>query len=139
MNQQLRDQVLANAIGTAGDRAVGVYVNLLDAKAQTHTLDGDTTGGGHRPGTRLPGKSEFPAGWSDQKILHDISDVAADPNSKVTKQGHTTLIEGRRGGVDIRVVERDGRNHHRILHESAEKSKPIRRYRCLLPLVVLRI
>jgi hypothetical protein len=44
-----------------------------------------------------------------RKILHDISDVATDPNSRVTRQGRTTLIEGRRDGVDIRVVERDGR------------------------------
>jgi len=37
-------------------------VNLADQKATTHTLDGDATGGGHRPGTGIPGKSEFPAG-----------------------------------------------------------------------------
>jgi RHS repeat-associated protein len=110
VNQQVRDQVLANAIATAGDRAVSVYVNLTDLQAQQHILDGDPNGGGgHRPGTGIPGKSEFPVGWSDQQILHDISDVATDPNSKVTVQGRTKLIEGRRDGVDIRVVERDGR------------------------------
>jgi len=86
-----------------------VYVNLLDARAQTHVLEGDATGGGHRAGTGIPGKSEFPATWSDDKILHYISDVDTAPNSIRTKQGNTTLIEGMREGVKIRVVERDGR------------------------------
>src|SRR2546426_3878877 len=77
-------------------------VNLADQKATTHTLDGDT-GGGHRPGTGIPGKSEFPANWSDDKIMHNISDVATDPASKVTTAGRTTLVDGTREGVNIRV------------------------------------
>jgi Bacterial EndoU nuclease len=72
-------------------------------------LDGDATGGGHAPGTGVPGKSEFPAGWSRDKIMNDISDVATDPASKVTQAGRTTLIDGTRDGVNIRVVVRDGR------------------------------
>ncbi len=108
-NHGRRDQIEAMAIATVGDRAAGVYVNLLDASGQTHVLEGDATGGGHRAGTGIPGKSEFPASWSDDKILHYISDVATASNSIVTKQGNTTLIEGSREGVQIRVVERDGR------------------------------
>lgn len=81
----------------------------VDPKASTHILEGDASGGGHRPGTGVPGKSEFPSGWSDEKILQKVTDVANDPNSKITTQGSTTLIEGTRDGVDIRVVERDGR------------------------------
>ena len=49
-----------------------------------------STGGGHRPGTGISGKTKFPANWSDEKILHEISDVATDPASKVTQQGKTT-------------------------------------------------
>ncbi len=86
------------------------YVDLTDAKGRTHILDGDSTGGGHRPGTGAPGKSEFPSTWSDDKILHEISDVATDPASKITPgRGGRTIAEGTRDGVDIRtVVERDG-------------------------------
>ena len=63
----------------------------------------------HRAGTGISGKSEFPAGWSDDKIMREISDVATDPASKVTVQGRDTVVEGRRDGVDIRVIMRDGR------------------------------
>ena len=84
-------------------------VNLADQKATTHVLDGDATGGGHRPGTGIPGKSEFPANWDDDKIMQEISDVATDPASKVTTAGRTTLVDGTREGVNIRVVVRDGR------------------------------
>jgi RHS repeat-associated protein len=84
-------------------------VNLADQKATTHILDGDATEGGHRPGTGIPGKSEFPASWSDDKIMHNISDVATDPTSKTTTVGRTTLVDGTREGVNIRVVIRDGR------------------------------
>ena len=84
-------------------------VNPADQKATTHTLDGDATGGGHAPGTGNPGKSEFPAGWSRDKIMKDISDVATDPASKVTTVGRTTLVDGARDGVNIRVVIKDGR------------------------------
>jgi hypothetical protein len=42
----------------------------------THILDGDATGGGHRPGTGKPGKTEFPAGWDDGKIIDTLLDVA---------------------------------------------------------------
>lgn len=85
------------------------YVNLADQKATTHILDSDETGGGHRPGTGIPGKSEFPVGWSDDKIMHYISDVAADPASKTTTVGRTTIVEGYREGIKIRVIIRDNR------------------------------
>ena len=85
------------------------YVDLTGEEARTHILEGDEIGGGHRAGTGISGKSEFPAGWSDDKIMHEISDVATDPASKVTVQGRDTVVEGRRDGVDIRVIMRDGR------------------------------
>ena len=82
------------------------FVDLTDTRARKHILDGDLTGGGHRWGTGKPGKSEFPLSWSDDKILHAISDIATDP--KVTmgipdKKGYVTgvnLIDG----VEIRVA-----------------------------------
>jgi hypothetical protein len=87
----------------------GEFVNLADQTATTHILEGDATGGGHAPGLGIPGKSEFPAGWSNDRIMHEISDVATDPASRVTTQGRTTIIQGTRDGVNIKVVMRDGR------------------------------
>lgn len=86
------------------------FVDLASPQRRKHILDGDATGGGHRPGTGKPGKSEFPQGWSDSKIMHEISDVATDPNS-VTRAGRggRTITKGTRNGVDIRVIqERNG-------------------------------
>jgi len=40
--------------------------------------------------------------------MHEISDVASAPGSRVTSQGRTTIIDGTRGGVNIRAVTRDG-------------------------------
>ena len=80
--------------------------SLLDDKGRTHTLDGDATGGGHRPGTGLPGKSEFPEGWSDGKIEGEISDVATAPDSAWSTpngKGYSTA-EGERDGVKIKTV-----------------------------------
>lgn len=106
VNQKVVDQMTLEAIASAPER----FVDLTDMKARTHILDGEANGsGGHCPGTGTPGKSEFPAGWSDAKILHEISDVATDPNSRTYKQGSVTVVEGRREGVDIRVIERDNR------------------------------
>ena len=78
---------------------------------RVHILEGDSRGGGHRPGRGIPGKSEFPAGWSDDRIVAAIEDVANDPASRrrVEADGRT-VVTGRRGGVELRVVvERDGR------------------------------
>lgn len=79
--------------------------SLLDPKDATHVLDGDADGGGHAHGTGKPGKSEFPSGWSRDKILGEISDVATDPNSsrKPGREG-TTVVVGTRDGVGIRVI-----------------------------------
>ncbi|PZE39357.1 EndoU domain-containing protein [Curtobacterium sp. MCPF17_031] len=78
-------------------------------------LDGEVRGdgsfgGGHRQGTGFPGKSEFPASWSDGRIIHDISDVATDPDLEWVPQGKagtTFIANGMRDGVAIRVVIRN--------------------------------
>ena len=86
---------------------VATKPDLTDDKGRKHILDGDETGGGHRAGTGKSGKSEFPADWSDEKILGEISDVATDPRSKTSQGGKVS--EGARGGVDIKVVVGGGR------------------------------
>ena len=45
-----------------------------------HILDGDRWGGGHRHGTGRPGKTEFPVGWDDQKIIGHVLGVARAPD-----------------------------------------------------------
>ena len=81
------------------------YVDLTNPDRRTHILDGDSTGGGHRPGIGIPGKSEFPQDWSDDKIIDAISDVATDPNSVSTSgRGGKTVVDGARDGVGIRVI-----------------------------------
>ena len=80
--------------------------NLLDRKGETHVLDGDVTGGGHRPGTGHSGKSEFPSSWSDDRIKGEISEIATNPStnwSKPDKRGYVTG-SGTRDGVEIKVV-----------------------------------
>ncbi len=77
-----------------------------------HILEGDARGGGHRPGRGIPNKSEFPRGWSDDRIIGTIEEVANDPEAarRLEADGRT-VVTGRRHGVDIRVViDRDGRS-----------------------------
>jgi hypothetical protein len=70
-----------------------------------HILDGDRTGGGHRPGSGAPGKSEFPFGWSDDKIIAAIEDVANSPASiRTLGRDNRTVVDGTREGVNIRVI-----------------------------------
>ena len=70
----------------------------------THILHSDHTGGGHAPGTGRPGQSEFPRGWSDQRILAATLAVARAP--EVLRRGRygRWVAEGVEDGVRIRVV-----------------------------------
>jgi hypothetical protein len=79
--------------------------NLVDEGRAKHIREGDETGGGHRHGTNKPNKSEFPEGWSDEKVLGEISDVATDPASSRTpgREGRT-IVHGTRDGIDIEVI-----------------------------------
>ncbi|AKT31826.1 EndoU domain-containing protein [Pseudomonas syringae pv. actinidiae] len=81
--------------------------SLVDKKAEKHILDGDgPASGGHRFGTGVPGKSEFPKSWSDEKILSTISDIATDPKTQWSSpdgRGYQTG-SGNRDGINIKVV-----------------------------------
>ena len=77
----------------------------VDAARRWHILYGDATGGGHRAGTGIKNKSEFPAGWSDDRIIREIESVANDPASTRTVQPNGRIrMEGSRDGVGIRVI-----------------------------------
>lgn len=104
------EQADSSALNVAGANSED-KPSLLDPKGEQHILDGDKTGGGHRPGTGKPGKSEFPSGWSDDRIKGEISDVATDPaSSRSPGRNGREVVRGTRGGVDIEViVEPNGR------------------------------
>lgn len=74
----------------------------------THILDGDEkgSGGGHRPGVGKPGKTEFPAGWNDKKIVDTVVDVARQPDS-VPEHQHWNdrwVCSGIRDSVEVSVI-----------------------------------
>jgi hypothetical protein len=53
----------------------------VSKKMRRHILKGDQSGsGGHGPGRRKSGKSEFPATLSDQDIIEGIEAIANDPS-----------------------------------------------------------
>lgn len=82
----------------------------VSPKSRMHILDGDKNGGGHRPGTGKPGKTEFPASWDDDKIIEKVTDVARRPDKPPTYQDWDTwLCTGTREEVTVwAVVEPDG-------------------------------
>jgi hypothetical protein len=58
----------------------------------------------HIFGSGYSGKTEFPSNWSDDRILHNISDVATDPNSVWTKgRWGQDIATGWRDEVQIQV------------------------------------
>jgi len=98
--------------GTAWDTAAGPHptpaaIHLTSQQA-THILTGDRSGGGHAPGIGLPGKTEFPRGWTGAAITAAALSVARDPQtlqrSRISDRWEAT---GVRDGVRIRVVVRD--------------------------------
>lgn len=105
---------IANKAGVlaGGIRQSDEYVNLATRERTEHILKGEpnTRGGwdgGHRPGSNK-GKTEFPEGWSDEKIMHNISDIATDPKLKWDKNKNLNNHEviGEREGVKIKVILR---------------------------------
>lgn len=85
----------------------------ISEERRGHILDGDPdnpTGGGHKPGTGRPGKTEFPLSWDDDKIIQEVLDVAKDPDGQaVSGRFDRWQYIGTRDGVQIKVIlEADG-------------------------------
>lgn len=94
-------------VGGAGG-PTNEFVNLASPNRTNHILYGDKTGGGHLwPGA--PGKSAFPSTWSADYTMHNISDIATDPNLKWNK-GRTVQgvqrfeVTGERDSIPIKVI-----------------------------------
>jgi hypothetical protein len=98
-SRQILDSTYAEYGGP--DAAYGQdFVDLTNAEGQGHILDR------HGPGRGMPGKSEFPATWTDEGILHQISDIATDSTQSWTPpdaRGYITTTK-MIDGVDVRVV-----------------------------------
>lgn len=92
------------------------FVNLASEQRTQHILFGDATGGGHLwPGAL--GKTPFPPTWSEEQIMHNVSDLATDSTATWTqltgKAGADFTasgkpvrwaVEGVKDGVEIRVI-----------------------------------
>ena len=79
-------------------------VSIPEDRAR-HILDGEGRSGGHRYGTGIPGKTEFPATWSDDDILEAIRQVAG--TGTVDRPAHREgdlVVVGEVNGVTIEVV-----------------------------------
>lgn len=107
--------------GSREDRSGWDSVDVVDRPAMedirmssertTHILDGDETGGGHRHGVGVPGKTEFPASWDDKKIIDMVVDVARRPDlpPKHQEWNDRWVVRGTRDDVGVVVVmARDG-------------------------------
>jgi RHS repeat-associated protein len=86
-------------------------VDLASATRREHILQGDSNGGGGHLWPGKPGKTVFPKHWSEDKIMHEISDVATDPNLKWTQQTGPAGADFTNAGAPVRysvVGVRDG-------------------------------
>jgi hypothetical protein len=90
----------------ADDRPPAEDINVSPERT-THILDGDADGsGGHRHGTGIPGKTEFPASWDDKKIIDTVVDVARRPDlpPKHQEWNDRWVARGTRDDVEVVVV-----------------------------------
>ncbi len=84
---------------------VPARVVIISPKQKTHILYGDEKGGGHFHTADKPCKSEFPASWSQPKIIETIEKIASDDtlNWKKADNGYFTA-ERQVDDLRIRVV-----------------------------------
>jgi len=104
---------LSRGFGVAA-KSADEFVDLASASRRSHILDGHRYGG-------VAGNTWFPKGWSDDKIMNSVSDIATDPSltwvqqtgragAAVTRGGAPVryTVEGVSDGVKIRVVLQPG-------------------------------
>jgi hypothetical protein len=76
----------------------------LGPDRRAHILDGDAGGGGHRHGAGRPGKTEFPADWSDDKVTASVLSVAQAPELARYQPNGRWLVTGTRDEVRLSAV-----------------------------------
>ncbi len=93
------------------DRPAEGGIHVTDDRAR-HVLDGDpeSDGGGHRPGTGRPGKTEFPQDWPDDVIISVVEDVGRKPDHAEWQPNGRWRVTGDHDAVRVSaVVLPDGR------------------------------
>jgi Bacterial EndoU nuclease len=104
----------AGLTGTAWDAVTGKHPTpdsiRIVAKRINHILEGDKSGGGHRHGRGIAGKTEFPAAWSDSTIIGAVLAVARRPDRIGPVDEHKRVLRGVIDGVRMEVVVDDGGN-----------------------------
>lgn len=101
---QLGIRLMAHVAPQHGGPAVTLSPRLTAARAQ-HILYGDARGGGHLHGTNRPCKSEFPADWDADKVIHVVTTEAANDNLDWRQQKNGNAVaDVSREGVKIRIV-----------------------------------
>jgi hypothetical protein len=117
--------ILSGGVGAARNAAMAPkipYINLASEERTVHILAGDATGGGHAWfgslksfANGLLGKSMFPMSWSNEEIMHAVSEVAVNnpwiqqtgkAGAALTKSGQPVrfVVEGMYGATKIRVI-----------------------------------
>ena len=80
----------------------------VSAARRMHILEGDSYGGGHGPGRRKAGKSEFPATLSDDQIIEGVEAIANDASrysgGSIPRVGLRAIAEGLILSVRTRVI-----------------------------------
>ncbi len=84
------------ATGVAA-KSADEFVDLASASRRSHILDGHRYGG-------EAGNTWFPKGWSDDKIMHSISDIATDPSLTWVQQTGRAGAAFTRGGAPVRYT-----------------------------------
>ncbi|MBW9215130.1 EndoU domain-containing protein [Mumia sp. zg.B53] len=111
------DVLVHNMCATGGAaKSADEFVDLASASRRSHILDGHRYGG-------EAGNTWFPKGWSDDKIMHSISDIATDPSLNWVQQTGRAGAAVTRGGSPVRyTVEgvRDGVKMRGVLEPGGE-------------------
>jgi hypothetical protein len=93
-----------------------------------HILDGDKSGGGHGPGRKTPGKSEFPLILTDDDIIDGIetilNDAAAYPGGVIPATGPPVKLLGKINGVRTVVIADPAKNGVRTAWPDGVKPNP---------------
>jgi hypothetical protein len=98
------------------------FVDLASASRRSHILDGHRYGG-------EAGNTWFPRGWSDDKILHSVSDIATDPSLTWVQQTGRAGAAFTRGGAPVRYTVEGGETASR----SGSSSNPAARASSRVP------
>lgn len=81
-------------------------IAAIDKETLAYALDGaEGVAGGHRAGTGIPGQSEFPVGWDEDKVREAIESVlwGDDPNRNITPSKNGVVFRGLHDGVILAV------------------------------------